>query len=72
MNIIELDKKFCKEDYNGNYEEMIKAKDGVIFTDEVVKSAFNFGNGTEKDLKKHIENNRCFCKYYDLDKKQFI
>lgn len=72
MNILELSKKYCKEYYNGNYTEMIVKKDGLLFTEEVVKRAFNFGNGTEKDLKKHIENNRCFCRYYDLDKKVFI
>lgn len=72
MNILELYKRHCKEIYGGSYEKMIEAKDGVLFTEEVVKSTFNFGNGTEKDLKKHIENNRCFCRYFDLDTGKFI
>lgn len=72
MKIIELSRKRCDEDYNGNFKKMIEVKDGLIFDAEITQRAFNFGNGTEKDLKEYIRNNKIFCKYYDLENQKYI
>lgn len=37
MKVIELSKKYCKDYYNGNFDEMVKAQDGVIYDDERIK-----------------------------------
>lgn len=36
MKIIELSKKYCMNCYGGNYDEMIKNQDGIIFDDEMI------------------------------------
>lgn len=72
MKILELDRKFAREDYNNNYEEMIARNDGILYDNERIKRAFAYGRGTIDDLKKHIENNRKYCKFYDIEHKRFI
>lgn len=72
MQVIELSKSYCNEFYNGNFNEMIEKKDGNIFDDEKIKKAFNFNNGTKKDFKSYMENNKQYCKYYDLVNRQYI
>lgn len=64
MKILELSKNYCKKYYNGNYEEMIKEKDGIIWNSNK--------NTTEKQLKRYIEDNKVFCKFYDLKNEKFI
>lgn len=32
-----------------------------IWTEEQIKGAFNFGNGTIKDFKNYMDNNKQFC-----------
>ena len=71
MKIAEIDIDFCRKEYDGNAKRMIAAGDALIFDDERIKRAFNFGNGTEKDMRRHIENNRKFCRYYDLENSCF-
>jgi hypothetical protein len=51
---------------------MIKALDGVLFDDVQIKKAFNFGNGSIKDFKEYINNNKSYCKYYDLINKKYL
>lgn len=72
MKIIELDRNYCREHYNGNYSKMIENEDGVIFDDNTIKLAFNFHNGTNEHLKCHIENNRQYCRYYDLENNKYV
>jgi len=72
MRILELDRKYCDKEYNGKFEKMINEKDGVIFDDYTVKRAFNFGNGKTDDLKSYINDNRNYCKYYDLDNMVYV
>lgn len=43
MKILELDRKQARELYNNNYKKMIAQNDGVLYDDERIKKAFNFG-----------------------------
>ena len=74
--IIEVCKRgdaYLRVFYHNNPLEMVQAMDGLQWTPERVKSAFNFGNGTIKDLQRYIrDNNHIHCLYYDLDKECFI
>lgn len=72
MAILELYRRFCREEYNGNFDKMVEEKDGIIFDDERIKRAFNFGNGTAEDMKKHMRNNNMYCRYYDMESHTYI
>lgn len=56
--VLEIGKSYINRFYNGNLNAAIKEKEGILWTDEKIKAAFNCGNGTKKDLKNHIENNK--------------
>lgn len=62
--IREIYKPYIKQD--GSIEKVIENGFYIDWTPERIKNAFNFGNGTEKDLKKHIENNKCFCLFLEV------
>ena len=64
--IREVYKKWVHQDYNGNINACIKDGFYIDWTDEKIKSAFNFGDGTIKDLKKHIENNKNLCYFLEV------
>lgn len=66
--IIEIDKKWLRELYNGNIKQLMKAKDYLDWTPERIKSAFAFGNGTITDLHEYINNNRRYAIFYDTEK----
>lgn len=72
MKIAEIDIAYCRKEYGGNAKRMIAAGDALIFDDDRVKSAFNFGNGTEKDLCRYIADNRKYALFYDLENNCFI
>lgn len=72
MKILELSKNYAKKFYNGDYKKMIDQMDGVLYDDENIKNAFNYGNGSFKDLMRYINDNRKHAKYYDLNKKCYI
>lgn len=72
MRILELDKGYCRREYNGKYQPMIDAEDGVIFDDERIRHAFAFGNGTTKDMKRYMNDNRNYARFYDLDRREFV
>lgn len=72
MKILELDRKEAREIYNNNYKKMISQNDGVLYDDERIKKAFNFGRGTINDLQRYINNNRQYCRYYDIEDKRYI
>lgn len=72
MRIIELSRSYCRTEYNGDFQAMIDELDGIVFDDETTRRAFAFGKGTEKDLQRYINDNRKFCKYYDLEKQCYI
>ena len=56
--ILEVDRSYVRDFYNGNLEECIKQRDGVMWTPERIKVAFNNGKGNEKDLKRYMKDNR--------------
>ena len=77
MQILEIDKKYLKEVYDGDISLCIGCKDGIIFDDKMIKIAFNFGNGTISDFKRYLydksgiqgsfggaKGSRNFCKKY--------
>lgn len=72
MKILEIDKKYCKKYYNNDYKTCIEELDGVLYDDNIIKRTFNFGNGTVEDLKRYIECNRKYCRYYNLETQKFI
>lgn len=67
MKIAEINKKLLKQIFNGNIQAVIDNDYFILYDDEQIKKAFNSGNGTRKDLTRYINNNRCFCVYYDLE-----
>ncbi len=67
MRIAELDRAFLQSEYKGSRAAMLAAGDYLTFDDDRIRRAFNFGAGTAKDMRRHIENNRKYCIYYDLD-----
>lgn len=59
--ILEISRKYLKEFYNNNLEKIVKAKDGILWNEETIKKAFNFGNGTQKDFKRYQRDNSKYC-----------
>ena len=43
--ILEIGKSYINKFYGGNLAAAIQKKDGILWTDEKIKAAFNFGNG---------------------------
>ena len=72
IRILELSKDYAKKFYNGDYKKMIDALDGVLYDDENIKQAFNFGNGSFKHFMRWMKDNHQQMKYYDLNKECFI
>ena len=72
IQVCKKDNPYLVRHYHNNPAEMVKAGDGIVWTADKIRSAFNFGNGTEKDLRRYIENNKCFCAFYDTEKGTFI
>lgn len=56
--ILEIGKSYVSKVYGGNLAAVVAARDGILWTPDYIKLAFNHHNGTEKDLKRHIENNK--------------
>lgn len=72
MEIIEISKKYLKKFYNNDISLIIGCKDGIVFNDELIKKAFNRGNGTILDFKRYMNNNKIFCYYYDLENNKML
>jgi hypothetical protein len=64
--ILEIGKSYINKFYSGNLNAAVKNKDGILWTDEKIKAAFNNGNGTIKDLKNHIENNKKYAHFVEV------
>lgn len=72
--IIEVCKKgdpYLKQHYNNDPLVMVKAGDGLFWDDKRIRSAFNFGHGTERDLQRYINDNKHFAAFYDTEKRAF-
>ena len=73
MRIAEIGRSYLKSEYDGNWRQYIEAEGKYcIWDNERICHAFNFGRGSEKDFKRYVENNRCFCAFYDLEAHRFI
>ncbi|MBD5534539.1 MAG: hypothetical protein HDQ99_02545 [Lachnospiraceae bacterium] len=64
--VLEVGKSYLRDFYHDNMEECIKKKDGIVWTPERVKAAFNQGNGTEKDLKRYIKDNKKYAYFANI------
>ena len=64
--VLEIGKSYINRFYNGDLNEAIKNKDGILWTDERIKKAFNNGNGTKKHLKNYINNNKKYCYFVEV------
>lgn len=72
MKIIELDKRYCRECYGGDFKKMLRAGDGLVFDDARIKSAFAFGRGTAEDMRRYMRDNAVYARFYDAEKQCFI
>lgn len=80
IKVAEVEKSWCKKDYNGDYKAMIRAGDALIWTDDNIQHAMNSpipGRETPKIsnfdlLMDHIELNRRFCWFYDMANQTLI
>ena len=64
--IIEIDKGYLNEFYNGDIIKAYQQGDYLEWTLERIKRAFNFGNGTEKDLERYIRLNKQFAIFKEV------
>ena len=64
--IIEIDRGYLNEFYNGDIIKAYQQGDYLEWTPERIKSAFNFGNGTEKDLERYIRLNKQFAIFIEV------
>ena len=64
--ILEIGKSYINKFYNGDIKTAIKNKDGILHTNEHIKNAFNCGNGTTKDQKNYIENNKKYVYFVEV------
>lgn len=64
--ILEIDKSYVEKFYNGDLKKCIIEKDGMLWTDERIKGAFNFGKGTKKDLKEYMKDNQKYAYFVEI------
>lgn len=57
----EVNKKYIAR--YGTIEKAIEEGYFIDWTPERIKAAFNAGNGTMKDFKRYMNDNKQFCKY---------
>lgn len=72
MMVYELCRKDLREEFKNDAKKMIRGKMYILWDEERVKHAFNFGNGTMKDFKRYMKDNKIYCRYYDAESKSFI
>ena len=63
---IEISRKKALE--LGGEKNAIKKGFFTVWSEKRIKSAFNFGNGTEKDFLEYRANNTKYCIFKDLSK----
>ncbi len=64
--ILEFDRATLRTEYHGNIKAMEQAGDFLDWTPARIKHAFNFGNGTEKDLRRYMKDNKQFCIFKEV------
>ena len=58
--ILEISKNYVKKFYSGDIKKAVAENDGVKWTQERIKAAFNFGNGTPEDLRRYMADNAAY------------
>ena len=66
--IIEISQKKAQE--LKSVDKAIKNLWFIVWTPERIKAAFNFGNGTQKHINEYMRNNKEFCIFKKLTKKE--
>ena len=64
--ILEAGKSYINKFYSGDLKTAINDGAGILWTDEKIKAAFSFGNGTIKDLKNYINNNKKYVYFVEV------
>jgi hypothetical protein len=64
--ILEIGKSYINKFYGGDVCAAVKEKDGILWTPEKIKAAFNNGNGSIKDLKNYISNNKKYAYFVEV------
>lgn len=79
MKILELYKRFLREEYKNNVKKMIEAEDGLIFTQNNIIDCFCGGyirprtlEEATKQLKRYMQDNKQYCLFYDMETGKFI
>lgn len=68
MVVLEIGKGYLRKEYNNNIKQALLNRDYLVWDKDRIKHAFNFGNGTEKDLKRYVKDNRQYCIFIILPK----
>ena len=68
MKLYEIDKTDIRK--CGNYRAVISAGEYVLRDDDFIRSAFNFGHGTKKDMNRYMRDNAVFCVWIDASTMQ--
>lgn len=64
--IREISKNLLNRKCNGDIKKAVEAGYYTDWTTERIKGAFNFGNGTEKDLKRYMRDNSKYCVFLEV------
>lgn len=64
--VLEIGKKYINEFYGGDLTAAVKEKDGILWTNEKISGAFNFGAGTKKHFNNYMKNNKNFCYFVEV------
>lgn len=68
MKLYEIDRSDIRK--RGNYKAAISAGDYILRDDDFIRNAFNFGNGTKKDMNRYMRDNSVFCVWIDASTMQ--
>lgn len=64
--IIEISRNLLNRKCNGDIKKAVAAGYYTTWTTERIKGAFNNGNGTEKDLKRYMHDNKKYCVFMEV------
>lgn len=62
----EIGKDYVKKEYAGSVRAAIDAGDFIAWTPEKIKGVFAFGNGTEKDFSRYMNDNKKYSYFIEI------
>lgn len=65
--IREYSKALVYQKCNGSIEKATEYGFYSDWTEERIKGAFSFGNGTEKDLRRYMNDNKQYCIFVEVN-----